>query len=86
MSFVEVVKEAVGTVVEAVQENPVAAAAIAGGAVVVGGGVWFWRKRKTKKNAVNVADVIGHAEQVAAAGNPALAAAQAAVEKSAPQQ
>lgn len=78
MSFAEVVKETVGSVVEAIQENPITAAAIAGGAVVVGGGVWFWRKRKIKKNAVDVKATIAHLEQVAAAGNPALAAAHAA--------
>jgi hypothetical protein len=77
MSFLETLKEVAGSVVEAIQENPVAAGV--GTAVVaagVGGTVWY-RRRKAKK-AVNVRQVMGELEAAAAAGNPALAAAHAA--------
>ncbi|MNP88997.1 hypothetical protein D3C85_13930 [compost metagenome] len=76
MSFLEAMKEAAGAVVEAIQENPVAAGV---GAVVVaagvGGTIWY-RRRKT---ATNVKDVIAKAELVAAAGNEAVAAANASM-------
>lgn len=76
MAFLETMKEIGGSVIEAIQENPVAAGV--GAAVVaagVGGTIWY-RRRKAKK--VDVKDTIAHLEQVAAAGNPALAAAHAA--------
>ena len=76
MSFLETIKEAAGAAVEVIKENPVAAGVVA--AVVaagVGGTIWY-RRRKAK--ATDVKAVIAHAEQVAAAGNPALAAAHAA--------
>lgn len=81
MSFIETIKEATGSVVEVIKENPVAvgiSAAVV--AVGVGGTIWY-RRRKAKK--VDVKAVIGQAEQVAAAGNPALAAAHAATEQKA---
>ena len=76
MSFLETIKEVAGSVVEAIQENPVAAGV--GAAVVaagVGGTIWY-RRRKAK--ATDVKATIAHLEQVAAAGNPALDAAHAA--------
>lgn len=77
MSFIETMKEIGGSVIEAIQENPIAAGV--GAAVVaagVGGTIWY-RRRKAAKN-VDVKGTIAHLEQVAAAGNPALASAHAA--------
>lgn len=76
MSFIETMKEIGGSIVDTIQENPVAAGVAAGVvAAGVGGTIWY-RRRKAK--ATDVKAVIAHAEQVAAAGNPALAAAHAA--------
>ena len=76
MAFIETIKEAAGAAIEVIKENPVAAGVVAGVvAAGVGGTIW-WRRRKAKK--VDVKAVIAHAEQVAAAGNPALSVAHAA--------
>ena len=74
MSFIETMKEIGGSIVEAIQENPVAAGV--GAAVVaagVGGTIWY-RRRKAAKN-VDVKGTIAHLEQVAAAGNETVAKA-----------
>lgn len=67
MSFLDTLKELAGTVVEAVKENPVAAAAIGGGVLVVGGGSIYAKRRYA-------------AHKAAKAVAPAVAAPVAAVE------
>ena len=82
MSFIETMKEIGGSIVEAIQENPVAAGV--GAAVVaagVGGTIWY-RRRKAAKN-VDVKAVMAHLEQVAAAGNETVAKAVDAAQASA---
>lgn len=73
MAFIEIIKEAAGSIVEVIKENPVAAGVAAGVvAAGVGGTIWYRRRKKAKQVDVKVR---AHLEQVAAAGNPALAAA-----------
>ena len=82
MSFIETMKEIGGSIVEAIQENPVAAGV--GAAVVaagVGGTIWY-RRRKAAKN-VDVKGTIAHLEQVAAACNETVAKAVDAAQASA---
>lgn len=59
MSFLDTLKELAGTAVEAIKENPIAAAAIGGGSlVVVGGGLYAKRRWSAHKAAKAVAPAV----------------------------
>ncbi|MNH68894.1 hypothetical protein D3C73_209820 [compost metagenome] len=59
MSFLDTLKELAGTAVEAIKENPVAAAAIGGGSlVVVGGGIYAKRRWSAHKAAKAAAPAV----------------------------
>jgi len=51
MAILDILKETLGTVLEAAKENPVAAAGIAAGAATLGGGAVYLRNRSKKKKA-----------------------------------
>ncbi len=55
MSFLETLKELSDVAIEAIKENPVAAAGCAVGAVVIGGGAVYLRKRSNAKKAAEKA-------------------------------
>jgi hypothetical protein len=55
MSFLDTLKEIAGTAVEAIKENPVAAAAIGGGVLVLGGGGIYAKRRYAAHKAAKAA-------------------------------
>ncbi len=75
MAFAETLKALGTVVVEAVKENPVAAASVAAVAVIGTGGTVWYRKRKAK--AVKPLQEITITPEVAAVAAAAVAAANA---------